>query len=51
MKQRPDRPSNSWVLFDNCGEVPRVVAKETEGVMTVVDDALFQVILKNAEAL
>jgi predicted ABC-type ATPase len=42
---------NSWVLFDNSGEVPRVVAKEMDGVMTVVDDTLFQVILKNAEAL
>ncbi len=40
---------DSWVLFDNSGDVPRAVAKETDGVMTVVDDALFQVILKNAE--
>lgn len=38
-----------WVLFDNSGEEPHVVAKETGGVLMVFDDTLFHVITTNAE--
>ena len=40
---------DSWLLFDNSGEVPRLIAKEALGKTTVIDGALFQLILKNTE--
>ena len=33
--------ADSWVIFDNSEAVPWVIAKETAGVLTVVDDTLF----------
>jgi predicted ABC-type ATPase len=50
---------DSWLLFDNSGDMPHVVAKETDGIVTVVncqlstviDDILFADIRKYVEGL
>jgi predicted ABC-type ATPase len=35
---------DSWMLFDNSVESPRLIAKEDEGVLTVLDNKLFSMI-------
>jgi predicted ABC-type ATPase len=40
---------DSWLLFDNSGDAPRVIAKETAGVLTVTDATLFEEIRIAAE--
>jgi predicted ABC-type ATPase len=40
---------DSWLLFDNSGDAPRVIAKETARVLTVVDATLFEEIRRVAE--
>jgi len=42
--------ANSWMLFDNSGDTPRVIAKETAGVLAVIDVTLFGQIQVTAEA-
>jgi predicted ABC-type ATPase len=42
---------DSWVLFDNSGQEPHMVANEINGTITLVDDTLFEVIRTDAEAL
>jgi predicted ABC-type ATPase len=42
---------DSWLLFDNSGDLPHVVAKETNGIVTVIDDILFADIRKYVEGL
>jgi predicted ABC-type ATPase len=37
---------DSWILFDNSGDTPRVVAKETAGVLMAVNATLFEEIKK-----
>jgi predicted ABC-type ATPase len=32
---------DSWMLFDNSGDLPRVIAKAIDGVTTVFDKTLF----------
>lgn len=39
---------DSWILFDNSGDTPRVIAKEATGVLTMVDATLFDEIAKSA---
>jgi len=34
--------ADSWVIFDNSELAPRVIAKETAGVLTVVDGTIFK---------
>jgi predicted ABC-type ATPase len=41
--------ADSWIIFDNSEEVPRVIAKETSGVLTVVDGKLFKGIKTKVE--
>jgi len=48
----PYRPLlDSWMLFDNSGELPLVIAKETNGITTVIDETLFAEIKKTGEVL
>ncbi|MBI4768701.1 MAG: zeta toxin family protein [Deltaproteobacteria bacterium] len=42
---------DSWMLFDNSGHLPMVIAKETGGVKTILDDNLFAEITKKSEVL
>jgi predicted ABC-type ATPase len=41
--------ADSWVIFDNSELLPYVVAKETAGVLTVIDFKLFQKIKAKVE--
>jgi predicted ABC-type ATPase len=41
--------ADSWVIFDNSELAPRVVAKETAGVLTVIDGKLFEEIRTKVE--
>jgi hypothetical protein len=41
----------SWMLFDNSGHLPMVIAKETDGVKTILDDTLFAEITRKLEVL
>ena len=34
--------ADSWVIFDNSEALPRVIAKETAGALTVIDGTLFE---------
>jgi predicted ABC-type ATPase len=40
---------DSWILFDNSGDLPIVIAKETDGIITVLDKTLFADIRKKSE--
>lgn len=42
---------DSWILFDNSGDLPMVIAKETDGITTVLDKTLFAEIKKKSEVL
>jgi predicted ABC-type ATPase len=39
---------DSWMLFDNSGEEPIVIFKETNGIRTVHDEKIFSQAMKNA---
>jgi len=41
--------ADSWSIFDNSELTPRVVAKETAGVLTVIDVKLFEEIKAKVE--
>jgi predicted ABC-type ATPase len=43
--------ADSWVIFDNSEPAPMVIAKETAGVLTVIDDKLFEGIKVSVEML
>lgn len=42
---------DSWMLFDNSGNLPMVIAKEIDGVKTIMDDILFTEIRRKSEVL
>jgi predicted ABC-type ATPase len=42
---------DSWILFDNSGYLPMVIAKETDGITTVFDKTLFAEIRKESKVL
>lgn len=42
---------DSWMIFDNSTNQPHVVAWEKDGILTVVDDKLFEKMLKLSEKL
>ncbi len=42
---------DSWMLFDNSGDLPMVIAKETDGVKTILDETLFAEITRKLEVL
>jgi predicted ABC-type ATPase len=42
---------DSWVLFDNSGNTPNVIAKETNGVLTIVDNELFDEVKRSMEII
>lgn len=39
---------DSWILFDNSGKEPIVIAKETEGIRSIFDEEIFSKVIKNA---
>jgi predicted ABC-type ATPase len=39
-----------WILFDNSGNLPHVIAKEKAGKTEIFDHLLYDKILKSAEA-
>ena len=39
---------DSWMLFDNAGSVPKVIAKTRNGQVTVIDQELFEIIKLSA---
>jgi predicted ABC-type ATPase len=43
--------TDSWIIFDNSEEIPRVIAKESSGILTVVDGKLFRGIKTKVEIL
>lgn len=43
--------ADSWIIFDNSEEFPRVIAKETAGVLTIVDGIIFSKIQKDANTI
>ena len=43
--------SDSWMLFDNSGPAPRLIAEEKESRENVVDKCLFARIMKNGEQM
>jgi predicted ABC-type ATPase len=40
---------DSWVIFDNSGEIPKLVAFEESGKLEILDPDLFDIILKYKE--
>lgn len=42
---------DSWILFDNSGDLPMVIVKETDGITTILDKTLFAEIRKKSEVL
>ena len=40
---------DSWIIFDNSEPAPRVIAKETTGVLTIIDGKLFEEIKTKVE--
>lgn len=42
---------DSWTLFDNSQNIPRLIAVEAEGVLHVLDDKLFKKMIEEAEVL
>ncbi|MCE5264174.1 MAG: zeta toxin family protein [Deltaproteobacteria bacterium] len=40
---------DSWMLFDNSADLPRLIAKEESGILTVGDDKLFSVIQRSSK--
>jgi predicted ABC-type ATPase len=42
---------DSWILFDNSGDLPVVIAKETEGTKAVFNETLFVEIREKSETL
>ena len=42
---------DSWIIFDNSMDTPCVIAKEEDGILTIINDKLFKEIRRNAEVL
>jgi predicted ABC-type ATPase len=42
---------DSWILFDNSEDTPVVIAREKSGILTVIDDNLFEKVKKGLEVL
>jgi predicted ABC-type ATPase len=42
---------DSWMLFDNSRDQPVVIAKETNGIRTIIDENLFSEARENAEVI
>jgi predicted ABC-type ATPase len=42
---------DSWILFDNSGEYPLVIAREMDGILTIINNSLFTEIGKKLEIL
>jgi predicted ABC-type ATPase len=42
---------DSWLLFDNSADSPRVIAQEEDGKLAVIDSNLYQEITRGSEAL
>jgi len=42
---------DSWIMFDNSTDEPRIIAHEKDGILTVVDGNLFDTLYKPQEAL
>ena len=40
---------DSWILFDNSGDLPMVIAEETDGLTAVLDETFFAEIRKKSE--
>jgi predicted ABC-type ATPase len=38
--------ANSWVIFDNSGDIPRMIAFEESGKIEILDPDLFNILLK-----
>lgn len=41
--------SDSWMLFDNSGSVPRLIAEEKDGRANIIDKVLFERIISGKE--
>ena len=42
---------DSWMLFDNSGDQPVVISKETNGIRTIIDENLFSEARENEEVI
>ena len=42
---------DSWILFDNSEDTPVVIAREKSGILTVINDNLFEKVKKGLEVL
>ena len=42
---------DSWILFDNSEDTPVVIAREKSGILTVIDNNLFEKVKKGLEVL
>lgn len=42
---------DSWIIFDNSMDTPCVIAKEEDGILTIINDKLLKEIRRNAEVL
>ena len=42
---------DSWIMFDNSTDEPRIIAHEKDGILTVIDGNLFDTLYKHQEAL
>ena len=40
---------DSWILFDNSGDLPIVIVQEIDGITTIFDNVLFSEITKKLE--
>jgi predicted ABC-type ATPase len=40
---------DSWILFDNSGDLPMVIAEETDGITTVFDETFFAEIRRKSK--
>jgi predicted ABC-type ATPase len=38
--------ANSWVIFDNSGDIPRMIAIEESGKIEILDPDFFNILLK-----
>ena len=42
---------DSWIIFDNSADIPLVIAREQEGLLTVLDDHLYRAVTQNLEEI
>jgi predicted ABC-type ATPase len=42
---------DSWIIFDNSADIPLVIAREQEGLLTVLDDHLYKAVTQNLEEM